>query len=378
MSPTRTYHQQQQVGDQLGHRRTCASVFAAAVAVTLVVAGCSADLHSPESVLSPAGPQAQHIRSLAWLYMGVCLVVYILVMLFLIGAFLHRRHGKAMEPGNDHFEPEPASEQRIWRVVFAAIGVTVLTLFALLIGDFATGRSLALTSTAPDPLRIQIIGHQWWWEVHYVDWPERFGERVASNNITTANEIHIPVDPNNPVTVQFMLESHDVIHSFWVPSLDGKKDLVPGHPTTLWLQADQPGTYWGECAEYCGYQHANMRLVVVAEPVDQFQTWLNSQRQSAPDPTNAAQERGRHVFLGSSCVMCHSIQGLPANGRVGPDLTHVASRKLLAAGALQNSRGDVSGWIVDPQRIKPGTQMPQNNLAPEDLRALLDYIETLK
>jgi cytochrome c oxidase subunit 2 len=314
-----------------------------------------------------------------WVFLIVCAVVYALIILTLAGALFHRRRGETMGPGNDPIvSPQGAGERRMWIVVTSAIVVTVVTLFALLLGDFATGRALGRVMESPDPLRIQVTAHQWWWEVKYLDWPERFGERVPSNGISTANEIHVPVDSQHPVAVEFKLESHDVIHSFWAPNLHGKKDIIPGHPTNLWLQADRPGEYYGDCGEFCGYQHAQMRLVIVAEPVDQFQSWLAAQRQSAPEPENDTQRRGLNVFLHTSCVMCHSIQGTPARGLVGPDLTHVSSRKLLAAGAVPNVRGHLAGWIIDPQRIKPGTRMPQNNLSPLDLRALLEYLETLK
>jgi cytochrome c oxidase subunit 2 len=211
-----------------------------------------------------------------------------------------------------------------------------------------------------------------------VDWPARFGERYPSNIITTANEIHIPVDPQHPVTVEFRLQSGDVIHSFWVPSLHGKRDVIPGHPTSFWLAADQPGTYWGECGEYCGYQHAQMRFLVVAQPVAEFQTWLDGQRQPPPEPQTALQTEGRNVFLHASCTMCHTIAGTDTHATVGPNLTHVGSRKILAAGAIPNMPGHLAGWITDPQRIKPGAHMPQNNLTPRDLRALIEYLESLK
>src|SRR5581483_5301132 len=160
------------------------------------------------------------------------------------------------------------------------------------------------------------------------------------------------------------LSSSDVIHSLWVPSLAGKKDLIPGHRTSLWLQADTPGVYRGQCAEFCGVQHAKMALLVIAEPPERYRTWLA--------------RRGLAVFLGSSCVLCHAIAGTPAASRMGPDLTHLASRRTLAAGSLPNRRGALAGWIADPQRIKPGSRMPPNPLGPGDLRALLAYLEGLR
>jgi cytochrome c oxidase subunit 2 len=345
----------------------------------VLLGGCAGELNSSESVLNPAGPQARHIGWLTTLFLWVCLVVFVLVMLFLAGAFLHRRRDLTLPPGDEPItKPDPVRERRLWTVVFSAIAITVVTLFVLLFSDFATGRALHQMSSASQPLRIQVTAHQWWWEVRYVDWPERFGERLPYNIITTANEIHIPVDAHHPIEVELDLESHDVIHSFWVPNLNGKRDIVPGHRTSFWLAADRPGSYWGECGEYCGYQHAQMRLLVVAQPVDEFQNWLKQQRQSPPEPANDMQKRGQNVFLHASCAMCHAIQGTEARALVGPNLTHVASRKILAAGAVTNMPGHLAGWITDPQRIKPGTRMPQNSLSPMDLRALLEYLETLK
>jgi len=314
-----------------------------------------------------------------WLFLWVCIVVFVLVMIALAAALLHRRHGAAMEPTNTPItEPDPKREHRLWITVSTSIAITVVTLFVLLFSDFATGRAIGQLSLAKDPLRIKVIAHQWWWEVQYLDWPDRFGERLPYNIIASANEIHIPVDPKQPVAVELELESHDVIHSFWVPNLHGKRDIVPGHPTSMWIAADQPGTYWGECGEYCGYQHAQMRLVVVAQPVDEFQSWLDASRKPAPEPATSMQTQGRNVFLHASCPMCHNITGTNASGKAAPDLTHVASRKILAAGAVPNMPGHLAGWITDPQKIKPGTRMPQNNLSPTDLRALLEYLETLK
>jgi len=350
-----------------------------AAALLTAVAGCARELHSSESALAPAGPQAQRIATLTWMFMGVCAVVYVLVILALFGALLHRRKASLNLPNNDPVEPDMQGEKRTWTTVLTCTGITVITLFVLLIADFSVGRAAYKFSTAdPDPMHIQIIGHQWWWEIHYTDWPDRFGERMAYNTFATANEFHIPVDPDHPVSVQLDIESHDVIHSFWVPNLSGKRDLIPGHGTSLWIRADHPGTYYGECAEYCGYQHANMRLVVVAEPVEKFRAWLDAQRTPPPEPTTEAQKRGRDVFMHTACATCHTIGGTSARGLVGPNLTHVGSRILIAGGALQNVPGNLGGWIIDPQRIKPGAVMPRINLAPDDLRNLLEYVQSLK
>jgi cytochrome c oxidase subunit 2 len=174
------------------------------------------------------------------------------------------------------------------------------------------------------------------------------------------------------------LRSTDVIHSFWPPNLTGKRDLIPGNENSLWFEADSAGVYRAECAEYCGHQHAKMALLVVAESPDSFSRWLVQQRDTAHTPADSLTLRGQEVFLSSSCVMCHAIGGTPAGSRVGPDLTHLAGRATIAAGTLPNTRGNLAGWILDPQQIKPGAKMPPNQLSPQDLRALLAYLETLR
>jgi cytochrome c oxidase subunit 2 len=176
----------------------------------------------------------------------------------------------------------------------------------------------------------------------------------------------------------FRLTSNDVIHSFWVPNLSGKRDLIPGHLTTLHLEAANQCTYRGQCAEYCGMQHAHMGLLVIAEPEKQFEAWLDQQRRPAIEPGDGEQKRGRDVFLNSPCVICHTIRGTGAFGSIGPDLTHLATRQTLAAATLPNTMGHLGGWITDSQSIKPGNLMPPVPVAPEDLQPLLEYLKTLK
>jgi cytochrome c oxidase subunit 2 len=202
----------------------------------------------------------------------------------------------------------------------------------------------------------------------------QYRDSLPQNWVTTANEIHIPV--GRPVA--FELVSTDVIHSFWTPNLSPKRDQIPGDENSLWFQADSAGVYRGMCAEFCGHQHAKMAFLVVAEPPGQFAAWLAGQRDTALTPTASLTRRGKDVFLSSSCVMCHAISGTPAGSRVGPDLTHVASRRTLAAGTLPNTRGNLTGWIVDPQVIKPGVKMPPSQFSGPDLTALVAYLETLK
>jgi cytochrome c oxidase subunit 2 len=260
----------------------------------------------------------------------------------------------------------PGAERRMAIAVAIAAGGTVATLVAVLFLSFGTGRQLAATPPS-DALQIRVTGRQWWWEVEYRD-------SVPNRWATTANEIHVPV--GRPVV--FELRGGDVIHSFWVPNLGVKRDMIPGQETSVWFQADSAGIYRGLCAEFCGYQHARMAFLVVAEPPEQFAAWLDRQRDTARTPADSLARRGQEVFLASSCVMCHAIGGTPAGSRVGPNLTHVAGRRTLAAGTLPNTRGHLAGWIIDPQQIKPGARMPPNAIRPQDLQALLAYLETLQ
>jgi len=320
-----------------------------------------------QSALDPAGPQAGRIISLWWLMFYVTGAVFLIVMAFLVGALVRSRRPHRGEASDvPDVKPEPARERRMSHVVLTGIALTVVILFVFLVNSFLTGRALDSVS-AKDHLTIKITGHQWWWEVQYEN-------STAQYVVTTANEIHVPV--GQPVL--FKLAATDVIHSFWVPNLHGKTDLIPGHETVTWLRADSDGVYRGQCAEFCGLQHAHMGFTVVAEPPDKFKQWYDSQLAPASEPANQSQAQGRQVFLSSPCVMCHTVRGTDAGSRVGPDLTHVASRQTLAAGTLENTRGHLAGWVVDSQRIKPGNRMPPNNLEPGDLQALLDYLQSLK
>jgi cytochrome c oxidase subunit II len=316
-------------------------------------------LQQSHSVLSPNSLQTRLIDRL-WdaMYLTSIVVFALVVGALLWGAFRRR---SAEAPRAD-----PAAERRMTSAVAVATGLTVVVLFGFLVYDMAVGRQLT-TNPGDQALQIRVTAHQWWWEVQYRD-------SLAQNWATTANEIHIPA--GKPVALE--LRSTDVIHSFWPPSLSQKRDLIPGNPNSLWFQADTPGVYRGQCAEYCGQQHAKMAFLVIAEPPDSFASWLESQRDTALTPTSELTKRGQEVFLTSSCVMCHAISGTPAGSRIGPDLTHLASRRTIAAGTLPNTRGNLAGWIVDPQRIKPGTRMPPNQLDPADLHALLAYLESLK
>ena len=320
-----------------------------------------------QSALHPAGPQAGRIIDLWWMMLYVTGAVFLVVMGFLVASLVRRRrpYGGAAADVPDT-KPEPGVERRMSHVVLTGVALTVVILFVFLVRSFVTGRALD-SLHEQDHLTVTVTGHQWWWEV-------RYDNTTAAYVVTTANEIHLPV--GRPVL--FKLTSTDVIHSFWVPNLHGKTDLVPGHENVTWLKADQEGVYRGQCAEFCGHQHAHMAFTVVVEPYEKFKAWYDAQLAPAAEPADPSRARGRQVFLSSPCVMCHTVRGTDAGSRVGPDLTHVASRATLAAGTLENTRGHLADWVSDSQSIKPGNRMPPNRLEPADLQALLDYLQSLK
>jgi cytochrome c oxidase subunit 2 len=317
-----------------------------------------------QDALRPAGVQAEHIGSLWNLTLGLCALVFVLVLgACLFALWRAPRGGAGTAPDLSSLA---GPERRTWRTIKWAAAAATVGLLALLAGDVFTSRALARMPLR-DAVNIELVGHQFWWEARYHD-------ADPAREFTTANELHIPV--GRPVVVT--LRSNDVIHSLWIPNLHGKKDLIPGRTATLRLRADRAGSYRGQCAEFCGLEHAMMALLVEAEPNANYEAWAARQRQPAPEPAGAMALRGRAVFLGKSCVMCHTIAGTAARAVLGPDLTHLASRRTIAAGMFPNNRGHLAGWIADPQALKPGVNMPANALAADDLQALLAYLETLK
>jgi cytochrome c oxidase subunit 2 len=312
-----------------------------------------------ESVLDAGGPQAHRIDGLWWYMFWTAAIVWVLVAGTLMYALRKGRDRKAADAGDE-------MNRTLRRPVSIATGLTVAILIATLAYDIFTGEALA-SLPRDKALRIQITGHQWWWEAQYID-------PVPSNAITTANEIHIPVGE----PVQIIGSSADVIHSVWIPSLAGKKDLIPGHATAMWLQADKPGIYRGQCAEFCGHQHAKMALLVKAEPRDQFNSWYNSQRLPSAAPSDSISKAGERIFMSKGCPLCHTVGGTLAGGRIGPPLTHIGSAYTLAAGSLKNTRDNLAAWIADPQAIKPGAHMPANDLSGQELQSIVSYLGSLK
>ena len=314
-------------------------------------------------MLHPGASQASHIEGLYWFIFWTLFVVFVLM----IAAFV--RAGAKARVVASHplpvLEKDEAADRRAGWGVGAALGITVITLFVILVLSVITGKRVE-GLTSKNPVTIQITGHQWWWEITYPN-------SQADQTVTTANEIHVPV--GTPVVV--LTNSKDVIHSFWAPNITGKRDLLPGYSSAFWFQIDRPGIYHGQCAEFCGLQHAHMGFSIIAESVNEFQAWQQQQLKTAAEPSTDEAIRGREVFLTHACLMCHTIRGTDAGSRVGPDLTHVASRNMIAAETLPNTAGALAGWIVDPQRIKPGTQMAPNSLAPDDLQAVVTYLQSL-
>ena len=333
--------------------------------IAIVVAASSTSCATLQSPLLPAGPQAGHIVHVWNVFLAVSAVVWCSVMAVLAVAVIRRRR-RAGESRSAIIEPDESSQRRTTTVVAASSVVTVLVLFGMLVVSIAAGHAIASAPTE-DALEIQVVGHQWWWEVQYPS-------SSVSAAVSTANEIHIPV--GRPV--RLLLESRDVIHSFWVPALAGKRDMIPGHTTHLVLRADQPGRYRGQCAEFCGLQHAHMAIWVIAESPREFAAWLSAQRASAREPVTPEEHHGQALFLSRTCAMCHAVQGTVAGSAVGPDLTHFGSRSTIAGGILPNTRDELARWIVDPQAIKPGANMPQHVLAARDVSDLVTYLESLR
>lgn len=332
----------------------------AVAALALLLAGCEMPL-----ALDPRGPAATEIARIWWLLFWTAVVVSLVV--FALLAVAVRRGRRAERDGTDtHLTPEDGARLEGRTTGYVLIGGGLVPALILIAATVLTLTGLAVFDRPPDGAEhtITVRGHMFWWEVEYPD-----------HGVVTANEIHVPV--GRPV--RFELETVDVIHSFWVPQLHGKLEMVPGTTNVMYLQADEPGTYFGKCAEFCGQQHANMEFLLIAEEEADFEAWLERQAADASEPGDAVAERGREVFVGSPCAACHTIRGVStATAEAGPDLTHLASRRTLAARTLPNVPGNLAGWVLDPQGIKPGNQMPAVNLAPDDFHALLAYLEGLR
>jgi cytochrome c oxidase subunit 2 len=313
-----------------------------------------------QSAMDAHGTSAISLKQLIILIVAACSLVWMLVMIALIGALWRGRRERARPTDLD-----PRVEHRMSRAVLSATIVTATVIAGFTLASFFATRALGVAGR--DDLTIKVGGSQWWWNVEYLDpQPER--------RFQTANEIHIPVGRN----VRFQLEGDDVIHSFWVPSLAGKLDLIPGRPNELSVRAEHAGIYRGQCAEFCGLQHAHMAFLVIADTKEEFDKWADAQRQPAAATSDEVAAAGRDVFLAKACASCHTVRGTRAAGTTGPDLTHVGSRKMIAAGLFETTRGSLAAWIADPQTLKPGNNMPMVPLTADELRTVSAYMASLK
>jgi cytochrome c oxidase subunit 2 len=315
----------------------------------------------PMNYLTSSGPQASDIKDLTWAVLGLSVFVVIVICVLVVVGIARRR----AEPAGGEVRLQPllhAGSGLSW--IYIGVGLSVLALLGAMIW---TGFTMAAIRWPPkDPkLTVEVIGHQWWWQVRYVD------KENQSRIFETANEIHIPVGE----PVEFKVTTDDVIHSFWVPQLGGKMDLIPNQINFTWLQASEPGTYRGQCSEFCGRQHAHMALLVVADKPDDFQRWWETQLR--PAALTHADAVGATLFR-ARCGACHTVRGTGAGGRLGPDLTHVASRKTLGAGTLPNTIAYLSGWVIDPQTVKPGNLMPTLDLSGWELDKIRGFLEAQK
>ncbi|MFC0005569.1 cytochrome c oxidase subunit II [Micromonospora siamensis] len=326
-------------------RLLAATVLCAAPALT----GCSS---GAPSALDPAGSGSGRVANLWWLLFWLSMAVFAEVMVVLAWALLVRRRPDVRVR---HGQP-------LRFVTVAGAGIPLV----ILVTVYAVGlRDLAALGDEPGPRAptIEVTGHKWWWEV-----------RVQGVEGATANELHVPVGEK----VRVRLRTADVLHSFWVPQLMPKTDLIAGEVRETWLHADRAGSYRGQCAEYCGTQHAHMAFLVVAEPRAQFDAWLARLAAPAPVPRTDAQRRGQEAFVRGSCAGCHAVRGTDANGGIGPDLSDVGSRWSIGAGAVPNDGGHLGGWIANSQTVKPGNYMPPQSVDAGRLPDLIAYLQSLK
>jgi cytochrome c oxidase subunit 2 len=318
----------------------------------LFVSGCGR-----QSIISDKSPQAHGITVLWWWMLGVAGLVFLGAVLFLAIGFVTRR-----TPGLPFIGQHELASQGL--VLLFGIGVPLGVLVALFgVSDVYLIRQTAAPARGTTAMTIQVIGHQWWWEVRY-----------GRGHPVTANEIHIPARTR----VNVIATTADVIHSFWVPQLNRKIDMIPGQRNHVLLYADRPGKYRGQCSQYCGLQHANMAMFVIAQPAAAFHAWLSRMSRPAVTPSTAQAKAGERLFMNSQCSSCHFVAGTPAQGTIGPDLTHLESRSTLAAGTIPNTPKWLADWIHNPQFLKPGDRMPDLGLSWGEVHEIVDYLEELK
>ncbi len=315
--------------------------------------------HLPTSTFAPAASPARWIHDLSLMVFSITGAIFVVVFSLLVYAVVKYRKRR----GDEGREPAQVFGSRQLELAW-----TIVPILIVLVLFLATARVIFATQERKlddNALRVTVVGHQFWWEYRY-----------PGLGIVTANELHVPATgPSQPPTVLELL-SADTVHSFWVPRLAGKTDLIPNSPNQIWIDPREPGLYLGQCAQYCGVQHAKMLLRVVVDSPEDFARWVAAEKRPAvQDPAVA---RGKEVFERTACMSCHTVAGTPATGRFGPDLTHLASRETLGSGILPNTRANLRAWIKAPDTFKPGVLMPAMDLTDADLDAVTDYLMTLR
>jgi cytochrome c oxidase subunit 2 len=334
------------------------------LAALFALGSASADpappLGSPTSIFAPMSTPAKSIFDLSIFVLLISAAIFVVVFSLLAYAvvkFRKRSSDDAREPA------------QVYGSTQLELAWTVIPVLIVVVLFLATARVIAGIQNAPRPgnaIEVTVIGHQFWWEYRY-----------PSLNVVTANELHIPVsDPTHPTPTFLTLLSADTDHSFWVPRLAGKTDLIPNHPNSMWMDPREPGLYLGQCAQYCGTQHAKMLLRVYVQTREDFDRWI--QEQSQPAKVSGEVSNGQKIFERTACVNCHAVAGSAAVGRFGPDLTHLMSRETIASGAIPNTPENLRRWIQDPETIKPGSKMPAMGLSDSELTAVTAYLETLR
>jgi cytochrome c oxidase subunit 2 len=338
--------------------RQTARVLLAAGMLSLVLAGCI----GVPAMLQPASENAASVTNLTWVILGIAAFVFVVVeSLIIFAAIRYRRRASTAMPKQiaDNRALEIGWTAFPAVVLAVVFGLTLNTLFSI-----TTANTSAQARENPnDELHVQVIGHQWWWEFRYEDL-----------GVTTATELHVPVG----TTLYLDVTSSDVIHSFWVPELGSKMDGIPGRMNHTWYKVTKEGRYSGQCSEFCGAEHALMRMQVVVESPAQFAAWVTGQQAKVTQPTDGPTLNGSQLFFSMACVTCHTISGTKATGKIGPDLTHFASRATFAGGAFDNTPENVASWITNPDAMKPETKMPNLGLLPDQAKQIAQFLESLK
>lgn len=346
----------------MGGTRAMNSARARAVGLALLTCACAAPARAaPLGYLHGYGPRAYPVVALTWGVLGISIFVSVAIGVLVLSGILFRR---VKVDGQIRRAPVFLGAGGLDWIAWGTLA-TFIILVGCVVWTFKVLATINGPPTEPK-LTLEVTGQQWFWRTRYIS-------SDPAQIFSTAGEIHIPT--GEPVRVKLL--SADVIHSFWVPKLSGKTDTIPGQTNRMWLQADTPGTYWGTCNIYCGVQHAHMHLLVIAESPAAFATWQANQLKPAPAPATPVIAQGERDFI-VSCGACHTVRGTTAGGTLGPDLTHLMSRQMLAGGMLTNTIANLSGWIADPQRLKPGTTMPNLYLSGPQLQSIRSFLETLK